>query len=95
MSSKYFKYVDTGRSGIKNCGIKPNNYSSRIPQILEMVAIAKEDFPFLKDEDIHTVAYDGDRWKRQTGIEFQVPDSTTIPEGWNEVGCLEYVFAGN
>lgn len=75
-------------------GICPDNYSSRIPQILEMVAIAKADFPGLQDQDIHTVAYDGDRWKRQTGIEFSRPSDAPIPSGY-VVMPLEYVFAGN
>lgn len=90
-----YQYVGPVHQNHRVCGIKPNNYSSRIPQILKMVELAKQSFPSLKDEDIHVVAYDGDRWKRQVGIEFLLPADTKIPDGWNELHRLEYAFAGN
>lgn len=92
---KFLKYFSDYRQGGKVIvGIKPNNYYSGLDQILQMAEIAKTDFPQLELADIHTVAYDGDRWKRITGIEFSLPADTPIAEGYVEIK-LEFVFAGN
>ena len=92
----YTKYISPKRDGscTRTAGIRPSNHSSRIPQILEMVNLASKAFPETQESDIHVVAYDGDRWKGQIGIEFEVPSSVVIPEGWIE-RFLEDVFAGN
>ena len=96
---KYLKYaasVDclSDQAVTRVFGIKTNTYSSSIPLIMNMVEIAKHDFPGLTDEDIHVVAYDGDRWKRQMGIEFSININHPVPEDYKTV-ILEYVFAGN
>jgi hypothetical protein len=77
-------------------GIKVNNYSSRLHQILALVEICKKDFPDLykPEENIRIVAYGGDRWKRQTGIEFDLAKDTPIPEDY-VVMNLEFLLAGN
>lgn len=99
---KYYRYVspmptteqEKSEQTTRMVGIKPNNYSSRLTQINDMLAVLQADFPGLVGEDVHVVAYDGDRWKRQMGLEFSVPIDTPIPEEYVE-SQLEFVFAGN
>ena len=53
--------------------IKSNTYAHSVAYIHQLVAIAKGDFPDLKDGDISIKVYNDDRWGRQTAIEFQAP----------------------
>lgn len=92
----FFKYIAPLQEGNPHrvVGIKPNNYSSQLSQIQAMADIVNADFPGIA-EGIHAVAYDGDRWKRQMGIEFLIPADCPVPSDYFEVSSLEYTFAGN
>jgi hypothetical protein len=99
MTVVFTKYAAELRTDIKQrtrlCGIKNNTYGSGLNLIAKMVALAKTDFPFLIDGDFWVVSYDGDRWKRQTGIEFEVPTECPLPKDYQVCDRLEYIFAGN
>lgn len=52
------------------CIIKSNTYAHTVEYVNSLVSIAKQDFPGLQDKDINVKVFNSDRWKSQTGIEF-------------------------
>ena len=69
--------------------LREDNYDSRLSKFLELFEAAKSDFPFISESDINLVHYGGDRYKRTFGLEFSVPDSTSIPDIYVEIHSLE------
>jgi hypothetical protein len=68
--------------------IRCSHYGSNLSWFIKAATIAKEDFPFLTDEDIEIVKYGGKN-SGTFGIEFKLPDMETAPEGYSEVYNVE------
>ena len=77
--------VKVGTVGV----IRFPHYGSYLNQFIEAANIAKADFPYLTDADIKVVHYGGDRYKGTFGIEFNLPDMESAPEGYSEIHQLE------
>lgn len=61
--------------------IRTNTYGSQLSMFLELAAIAKQDFPYLTEDNIEIVHYGGERYAKTFGIEFPahgVPDDYQI-----------------
>ena len=72
--------------------IRLNHYGSQFNWLLEIVNEAKKDFPHLKDEDIKVVHYGGIYYKGTFGVEFHLPDSTTLPKDYSEIHEIEFLL---
>ena len=53
------------------------------------MAEAKQDFPCLSDGDIRVVQYGGRHYAGTFGIEFDLPEDTQLPEGYESINQLE------
>lgn len=70
------------------CIIKSNTYSHSFEFISQLVALAKADFPDLKDSDIEIKVYNDNRWGKQTAIEFK----GAIREDYEVIEVLPYTY---
>lgn len=74
------------------CVIREDSYDNTFAKLQSLVAEAKRDFPDLNDSNIRVVVYDGDRIKRQMGIEFNRPNNSLIIDTYRLVHQLEYTL---
>ena len=69
--------------------IRFNHYGRSWKILGEAVAEAKQDFPCLSDGDIRVVQYGGRHYAGTFGIEFDLPEDTQLPEGYESINQLE------
>lgn len=68
--------------------VRSDCYGSALTYIQSLVAIAREHFPDLLDEQVKIQHYDD----RTFGIEFPIPDNTPTHEEWVEVSRLKCIL---
>ncbi len=84
-------YKNTYKDLKVNCVgvIRTQTYAKSFAYISSLVAAAKADWTHLTDDDIRLVYFGGDRYARTFGIEFDLPDTTVVPEGYKAIQELE------
>jgi hypothetical protein len=71
-----------GKNG--TCIIRASNYCHSLAHFLNLVEVAKKDYPDIAMSDVSIEKYGGDRFKRTWAIEF--PTSDTEPKtGWTKI----------
>ena len=69
--------------------IRTNTYAKTLDHVLELAAIAKQDFPNLADKDIRITHYGGSYYAGTFGLEFDLPEMTEAPTGHRPIQELE------
>lgn len=82
-------YKQEGRSPIFI--LRKNTYSSTLAKFLELYNEARKEFPNLQTDEVRVVHFGGERYKYTFGIEFYAI-TTSIPEGYTQIGILEYLL---
>jgi hypothetical protein len=77
--------------------IRTRLYNDSIQYYLDLVEIAKQDFPEkdypdLNMKEIQAVVYGGDRFRKTRGIEFTL-ENVKIPKEYKEIHKLEHTLA--
>lgn len=75
----------TGTVGV----VRTGHYGSQLSYIDLLFAIAKQDFPALKRDDVNVVRYGGEKYANTFGIEFPIPSKATIPDEYQKISQLE------
>lgn len=74
------------------CVIRTENYGSSMKYFRYLVGVAKQDFPYLDEENIEIKHYAGERYKKTFGIEFKVPNGYSVPSDYQLIQNLEYTL---
>lgn len=74
-----------GRTGV----VRSRCYASTFGYLQKLIELAKEDFPFLKDEDFEVKRYGGIHYKSTFGVEFTIPETVEIPDTYRTIHELE------
>jgi hypothetical protein len=67
------------------CVVRSKAYGCTLTKLVQMAAIARQDFPDLKDEDIRVVQFGGDSFRGTWGIEFDGGNLTVAPPSWRSI----------
>lgn len=69
--------------------IRTNCYTSTFSHFLMLKSVLDKDFPDV-DIDPEIIQYGGRHYKRTFGLEFTLPQGSSVPQEYDEVGQLEY-----
>ncbi len=84
------EYVVNKEYGTIHFTVRTTLYDESVQYWLDLVEIAKQDFPDLNLDKVNTIVYGGDCQKGTRGVEFTLNIPVEIPKGYEKRSRLEY-----
>ena len=85
---KYVKEVAPEYNGKQRVIVRFDHYGCMLAGLLQLVKVAKSDFPEIEDADIEIIHYGGERIARYFGIEFNVEAGDARLEGYRQLSVI-------
>jgi hypothetical protein len=82
------EYVLNNNCGTIHFVVRTRLYDNSVQYWLDLVEIAKQDFPDLNLKEVETIVYGGDSIRKTRGIEFTLKRPVEIPQGYFEICSL-------